>query len=231
MGILTIKDCGTAHERQLLDIYNGLMDKEKESTGKELTLFEKSNIELQVAEAYQSILLICNDGGQISKALEVLKERISNISVNEISKVAVDVVAQVSNTRDMNQNGFGDVGDIAAAAAAGYVLGDNDKGEKETIEIPPEISNDRAREFENLSEQAHQKNATHEVQSSMVGLTYEPALDAFVKLGLKFNDIDDERDFSRKCEIIKIIKDRAKAGNSFAVEYYCKQLGITEEDR
>ena len=59
MGILTIKDCGTAHEEQLIDIYNGLIDKEKDSTGKELTSLEKSNIELQVAEAYQSILIIC----------------------------------------------------------------------------------------------------------------------------------------------------------------------------
>ena len=82
MGTLTINDCGTAHETQLLDIYNGLIDAERDRLNKEPTLLEKSNIELQVAEAYQSILKICNDGGQIAKALDILKERAKNVSIN-----------------------------------------------------------------------------------------------------------------------------------------------------
>ena len=73
MSSLTINDCGTAHEKQLLDIYGKLIDVEKERNNREPTSLEKSNIELQVAEAYQSILKICNDGGQITKALDILK--------------------------------------------------------------------------------------------------------------------------------------------------------------
>lgn len=223
MGILTIKDCGTAHERQLLDIYNGLMDKEKESTGKELTSLEKSNIELQVAEAYQSILLICNDGGRISKALEVLKERISTISVNEISKVAVDVVAQVSNTRDVNQNGFGDVGDIAAA---GYILGDNVGMQNEINDIPQEIPEARENLFNDLSSRAHEEGASVKDQSAMVAFSYGAAMDTGAELGLKFDDLE----ISDRREIIKTIKDYLRYGDKDSADFYCKRYGITEAD-
>lgn len=143
MGTLTINDCGTAHESQLLDIYKDLIDMEKIRTGKEPTSLEKSNIELQVAEAYQSILNICNDGGQISKALELLKERVSTISINEISKVAVDVVSQVSNVRTTNENDIKDIAAFGIAQAMDNGLGDennvlNDQIDSRITTLKPE---------------------------------------------------------------------------------------------
>lgn len=104
MGSLSINDCGTAHETQLLDIYNGLIDSERKKTNKEPTLLEKSNIELQVAEAYQSILKICKDGGQIAKALELLKERTENIDINELSDIADDIAKETLEEPIINEN-------------------------------------------------------------------------------------------------------------------------------
>lgn len=115
MGTLTINDCGTAHETQLLDIYNGLIDAERDRLNKEPTLLEKSNIELQVAEAYQSILKICNDGGQIAKALDILKERAKNVSINELSNIAVDVAVDVFASPTVDGN---DIKDVAAFGVA-----------------------------------------------------------------------------------------------------------------
>lgn len=226
MGILTINDCGTAHEAQLLEIYNGLIDKEKLVTGKEPTSLEKSNIELQVAEAYQSILTICNDGGQISKALELLKERVPTMSINEISKVAVDVVSQVSNVRDANENGINDIDNLAAIAALEYALGDSDGKQNEINDIPEEIPQARERIFEDLSSQVHEDGASIEDQSAMVAFSYGASMDTGAELGLKLSDLE----FSDQCEVIKTIKDYLKYGDKEIADFYCKRYGITDAD-
>lgn len=109
MGSLSINDCGTAHEAQLLDIYNDLLDSERKKTNKEPTLLEKSNIELQVAEAYQSILKVCKDGGQIAKALELLKERTKNVDVNELSDIANDIANETLEKPIIKENDIKDV--------------------------------------------------------------------------------------------------------------------------
>lgn len=226
MGALSINDCGTAHEEQLLDIYKSLIDKEKESIGKELTSLEKSNIDLQVAEAYQSILSICNDGGQISRALELLKERIPTMNINDISKVAVDAVVQASNGRNVEPNNFGDVGDIAAAAVVGYALGDNAGMQNEINEVPEEIPAARESLYKDLSSRAHEEGASTEEQSAMVAFSYGAAMDTGAELGLQFKDLG----ISDQCEIIKTIKDYLKYGDKEAADFYCKRYGITEAD-
>ena len=121
MGILTIKDCGTAHEAQLIEIYNGLIDGEREKTNKEPTSLEKNNIELQVAEAYQAILKICNDGGQIAKALDTLKERVKNVDINELSNVAIDVAAKTFIQPTINEN---DINGVVALGVAQTIYND-----------------------------------------------------------------------------------------------------------
>lgn len=117
MSSLTINDCGTAHETQLLDIYNKLIDVERDRTNKEPTLLEKSNIELQVAEAYQSILKICNDGGQIAKALDVLKERAKNVNINELSNIAIDVATEIFTPPTIDENDLKGVAALGVAQA------------------------------------------------------------------------------------------------------------------
>lgn len=95
MRNLSINDCGTAHEDKLLEIYNQFIENEKIRKGKEPTEFEKSELDMQIAMAYQSILTNLKDGVAISQALNLLEERVSTISIREISKVAVDVVNEV----------------------------------------------------------------------------------------------------------------------------------------
>ena len=131
MGTLTINDCGTAHETQLLDIYNGLIDAERDRLNKEPTLLEKSNIELQVAEAYQSILKICNDGGQIAKALDILKERAKNVSINELSNIAVDVAVDVFASPTVDGNDIKDVAAFGVTQMMDNNIGDNKQGQND----------------------------------------------------------------------------------------------------
>lgn len=223
MGALSINDCGTAHEAQLLEIYNGLIDKEKLVTGREPNSLEKSNIDLRVAEAYQSILSICNDGGQISRALELLKERIPTMNINDISKVAVDTVLQVSNGRNVEQNNFGD---IAAAAVVGYALGDNAGMQNEINEVPEEIPAARESLYKDLSSRVHEEGASTEEQSAMVAFSYGAAMDTGAELGLKFDDLE----LSDRREIIKTIKDYLRYGEKDSADFYCKRYGITEVD-
>lgn len=220
MEILTIKDCGTAHEEQLLDIYNGLIDKEKISTGKELTSLEKSNIELQVAEAYQTILTICNDGGQISKALELLKERVPTMGINEISKVAVDVVVQVSNTRDMNQ--IGDVGD-GAVAAVSYAFSDN-KFENNIQNVQKAYAAGSEAE-RNIIHRAHSPNATEHDKDMYVALSQTDAMDFYNTMGLRFEELDEhDRGF-----VIKNIRTFIEEGKLEEANIFMQQMGITRE--
>lgn len=143
MGILTINDCGTAHEAQLLEIYNGLIDKEKLVTGKDPNSLEKSNIELQVAEAYQSILKICNDGGHISKALDILKERAKNVNINELSNIAIDIAVETFIPPTINENDMKEVAAFGVAQTMSNGLGDennvlNDQIDSRITTLKPE---------------------------------------------------------------------------------------------
>ena len=116
MGTYSINDCGTAHEAQLLELYDAIIKAEKTRTGKEPTSLEKTNINAEVAEAYQSILNICKDVGKVGEALVLLKEKANDISVNEISKIAVEVVSGVQRQEvSKTENNIGN--QVVAAAA------------------------------------------------------------------------------------------------------------------
>ena len=225
MRKLSINDCGTAHEDKLMEIYNDVVGIEKLKNGKEPTSLEKSKIEQQVAEAYQTILNNCKDGGSISQALNLLGKRITTMqmSVNEISKAAVDAVVQVSNTREVGSNDFGN---IAAAAAVGYALGNNANMQNEINSIPEGIPQARADLYNDLSSRVHEDEASVEDQSAMVAFSYAAAMDTGAELGLKLADLE----ISDQREIIKIIKDFLRYGEKDSADFYCKRYGITEAD-
>lgn len=223
MGILTINDCGTAHEDQLLEIYNGLIDKEKLVTGKEPNSLEKSNIELQVAEAYQSILTICNDGGQISKALELLKERVPTMSINEISKIAVDVVSQVSNVRVTNENDIKDVAAFGIAQAVDNGLTDN-KFENSIENVQRAYAAGSEAEREIIS-RAHSENATDHDKDMYVALSQTDVIDFYNTMGLRFEELDEhDRGF-----VIKNIRTFIADGKQVEANIFMQQMGITQD--
>lgn len=224
MGILTINDCGTAHEAQLLEIYNGLIDKEKLVTGKEPNSLEKSNIELQVAEAYQSILTICNDGGQISKALELLKERVPTMNINEISKVAVDVVAQVSDIRVTNENDIKDFAAFGIAQAIDNGLTDN-KFENSIENIQREYAAGSEAEREIIS-RAHSESATDHDKDMYVALSQIDVANYEAKTGVKFEDLTE----SDKGFKIKMIRTLMEEGELEKAEVIKQQFGIPDDE-
>ena len=97
---------------------------------KEPTALEKSTIEQQVAEAYQTILNNCKDGGSISQALNLLGKRITTmqISINEISKVAINIVNEVHSIDPNVKNGEGNP--VVEAVVAGQLLNESLKTPK-----------------------------------------------------------------------------------------------------
>ena len=223
MGILTINDCGTAHEAQLLEIYNGLIDKEKLVTGKEPNSLEKSNIELQVAEAYQSILTICNDGGQISKVLELLKEKVPTMSINEISKVAVDVVSQVADVRETNENDIKDVATFGIAQAIENGLADNKfENSIENVQRAYAAGSEAERE---IIARAHSENATEHDKDMYVALSQIDVVNYEAKTGVKFEDLTEfDKGFK-----VKTIRTLIKEGKIDEAEAIKQQLEIPDD--
>lgn len=223
MGTLTINDCGTAHETQLLDIYNGLIDAERDRQNKEPTLLEKSNIELQVAEAYQSILKICNDGGQIAKALDILKERAKNVSINELSNIAVDVAVDVFASPTVDGNDIKDVAAFGVTQMMDNNIGDN-KFENDISNIQRHYASGSEAEHEIIT-RAHSKDATAHDKDMYVALSQTDAIDFYNTMGLTFEELD-EHD---KGFVIKNIRTFMADGKQTEAIIFMQQMGINQE--
>lgn len=210
MGVYSIKDCGTAHEAQLIDIYEAIIKAEKTRTGKEPTSLDKTNINAEVAEAYQSILNICKDGGKISEALVMLKERANDISVNEISKIAIDVVSGVQNPEILNTEN-----QVVAAVGIGIAQLANDMHEESNeltpIDLPdvwnglntPEI----AGEYDKTSQLAEAGDENAQCTKGLINY----ALD-YLRI------VDNDKPKGKSTMVLTLIKNLSDTGDSAALE-------------
>lgn len=202
-------------KKELIKVNNmGEIKQQIEQLSKEISKYIPDNLQLPTSVEFA-----------VASQMADQIERDPSLPINQVN-VDKKIVFEQLNLAIEYRDGRNVAEDIIAA----HILIDGADGIKSLIEIPSDIIEKRDAEFNELSQRVHQSGATESEKSRMVGLMYAPSLDTFIKLGLKFSDIDDKEDFSRKCEIIKIINDRLEAGDTESAEYYCKALGITKED-
>lgn len=213
METLTINDCGTAHEDKLLEIYNDVVSIEKIRKGKEPTSLEKSKIEMQVAEAYQTILNNCKDGGSIGQALNLLGKRIttSQVSINEISKIAVDVSAEVYNTNSqtVENNGASEmIGAVGAAQIASDMYGKSN--ESTTIELPKLWGDITTPEIERDFEQTNQRAEAGDEKALAVKGLINYSLD-YLRI------TDDDKPKGKEAMVLTLINNLSNTGDKAAI--------------
>lgn len=215
MPNLSINDCGTAHENKLLEIYNDVLEIEKLKTGKDLTSLEKSKIEMQIAEAYQTILNNCKDGGSISQALILLEKRVtsSQVSVNEISKIAADVAIEVHTNQFNNIENSSEVSNVAGVIAAVGVaseLGGNTDGIAE-IKLPDALS-----DFDTV-EMADGYNKTSELAEK--GDENAQYVKGLINYSLNYlRIVDNDIPKGKETMVLTLIQNLSKTGNPAAQE-------------
>lgn len=223
MRNLSINDCGTAHEDKLLEIFNDVVYMEKKRTGKDVTPVEKNRIEMQIAEAYQTILNNLRDAGSIGQALNLLGNRIStsNASINEISKMATAVVTEVGNNYEPeNENNIKD--EVAAFGIAQALSFEANEAKFEKIQ--KDYAPGSAEEREVIS-RAHSEDATEHDKDMYVLLSQTEMFAFLYSMGLNYEDLDR----FDKGILVKGIKTFIEDGKEEEAKVLMQKLGITRE--
>lgn len=123
MNQISINDCGTAHEEQLIGIYQDIV-RTKEENGEKLTNEEKRNIDSEIAMAYQNIISMSQNIDEVTLALTTLARTISRGSqdLRNISELAKDVVASVVKNDRANEQGNKTAEEQAAQAMSAFQM-------------------------------------------------------------------------------------------------------------